>query len=86
MKKIYENNIIKRIIPSFILGLMSLFTILSLFVIKSKNNSLFLNLLSSDSINVGNIILVVVLALEGIGLIVGTVLAIIKSKYYFPFF
>lgn len=86
MQKIYNNNILKRFIPAGILALMAFFSVLVLTVCKCLGVTLIQNLLLSDIVNTVNVILVVLLSIECVGLLIGAILSIIKVKYFLPFF
>lgn len=86
MDKLYKNKALKRIIPAFILVIMTVLCSLLLFNIKNDGISFFEKAINTIEIDIASIVVSISLALEGILLLVGVFVALIKNKKYNIFY
>ncbi len=80
MEKLFENKLVKRVILSIILALMTVFTFLIITVIKHNNMNLIENIIATN--NLTYTIFTVILLIEEVVFVIGLLLALITVKDY----
>ena len=86
MEKIYNNKVLKRIVPTCILILMTLICFFLLFIIKNNEKTIFEQAINFSQIDIAPIVFSISLVLEIIIFVIGMFVILIKNKKYNPFY